>query len=834
MEVLEELEPLAPDERAPRLAGMNLSPPQLREVQAGLETHADAVEFLESPPVIAPDGDGAPESLSPPTQIGQYRILRVVGEGGMGVVYEAEQQRPHRRVALKVIRPGYISVSMMRRFEYEADVLARLEHPGIARIYEAGIAQTEVARQPFFAMEFVDGQRLDRFIASTSPPINKRLELLIRICHAVQHAHTKGIIHRDLKPANILITADGSPKILDFGVARMTDSDIQATTLHTQSGQLIGTLPYMAPEQASGKVNALDTSSDVYALGVIAYELLSGRMPYSLEGKALHEAVRVICEEEPSRLSSLDRNLRGDVETIIQKALEKDRTRRYATAGELAADVKRFLDYEPISARRPSTWYQLRKFARRNRALVTGAVAAFLGLCLLSISLAVGFVRERQLRHQLLTEQEQSKAFSSFLSDEILAGANPERLRDAAVSATVIKALIEPAAQRVGEKLHSTPLVEATVRFELCRLLRDTGRIDLAIPQLERATEIRKQLLGDDHPDTLICLSGMAVLLEAQGKFTEAEPIARDAVQRHRRVLGDDNPSTLTAVGVLCRVLAARGKLAEAEPLFKEVLERRRRVLGEDDPNTINSLNNYGSLLFAMQRLAEAGDVFKEVWERYRRTKGEDYSDAIGALNNYAVTLRYQGRLADAEPLLKQSLELTRRVLGEDHPDTIQSLGSYAEVLRSLDRAVEAEPLSQVAVEKARRVNGDAHPETLRAMMIHGRVLMALGRAPDAEPLLAELYDRAKTAEITPDQATSYIASYGLCLVSLSRFEAAESPLREAHRRLREIHQASHPLTQQVLEALATVCEKTDRSDEAARLRAEIAAAQAATRPTAP
>ena len=257
------------------------------------------------------------------SRVGPYKLLHVIGEGGMGTVYAAEEEHPRRRVALKLIRPGLMTPQMLRRFAYEADVLGRLEHPGIARIYHAAVTETPVGKQPFFAMELVHGLPLDRWVRTNKPSLKTRLELLIAVCQAVHHAHTKGVVHRDLKPANILITAEGQPKVLDFGIARVTDADVQATTLHTAAGEVVGTLPYMAPEQAAGRVRELDTSSDVYAIGVIAYELLSGRMPYEVRDKPLHQAISIICEQEPTRLSSVNRSLRGDVETIIGKALEK-------------------------------------------------------------------------------------------------------------------------------------------------------------------------------------------------------------------------------------------------------------------------------------------------------------------------------------------------------------------------------------------------------------------------------------------------------------------------------------------------------------------------------
>ncbi|MGH7179226.1 MAG: protein kinase domain-containing protein [Tepidisphaeraceae bacterium] len=342
----------------------------------------DRRRLLPTTPESADDGAPPPlDALEPPLPefIGSYRIHGILGQGGMGVVYRAEQLTPHRPVALKVVRIGMFTRQHLRRFEHEAEVLGRLQHPGIAQIYEAGVADSSQGRQPFFAMELVAGRSLTDFASDERLSSRQRLGLMILVCQAVQYAHQRGVIHRDLKPGNILVDAPGQPKILDFGIARVTDSDIHAT-METGVGQIVGTLPYMSPEQAAGDAGALDTRSDVYALGVITYELLAGRLPHSLERRAITEAVRIIREDEPARISTLDRALRGDVETIVRKSMEKDRERRYPSAGDLAADMQRFLNSEPISARPPTTMYQLRKFAARNRALVAGVALVFLVL----------------------------------------------------------------------------------------------------------------------------------------------------------------------------------------------------------------------------------------------------------------------------------------------------------------------------------------------------------------------------------------------------------------------------------------------------------------------
>src|SRR5262245_33067325 len=398
---------LPPEEQRALLDAACADDPGLRaEVERLLADDArlgmDGIEetFLASPvarPPRPPTHSPGPGERPAPPRIGRYRILRLLGEGGMGVVYEAEQDNPRRTVALKVIRPGLVSPVLLKRFAQEAQILGRLHHPGIAQIYEAGVAEDG---QPFFALEFIRGLPLDEYARRHALDPAARLDLLARVCDAVQHAHEQGVIHRDLKPANILVDETGQPKVLDFGVARATDADLLSTTDHTRTGQLLGTLSYMSPEQVAADPAALDQRSDVYTLGVMLFELLAGRLPYPLEHLPLPEAARVIREQEPSRLGALAPQLRGDVETIVARALEKERARRYPSAAELAADVRRHLRNEPIRARRPSVLYQLRKFARRNKALVGGVAGIMAALVAGLIGTLVFAVREARQRAQ--------------------------------------------------------------------------------------------------------------------------------------------------------------------------------------------------------------------------------------------------------------------------------------------------------------------------------------------------------------------------------------------------------------------------------------------------
>ncbi len=340
-------------------------------------------DFLRSPvkrDSVAPASGNGPAPTSQPilsARLGDFRLLRLLGEGGMGAVYEAEQDHPHRTVALKVIRPGIITPELVQRFTHEAEILGRLHHPGIAQVYQAGVSEDG---QPYFAMEFIHGLVLDQYIRLRGLMIPARLELIARVCDAVQHAHERGVIHRDLKPANILVDESGQPRVLDFGVARATDADLQSTTARTRDGQLLGTLSYMSPEQVSGNPSALDHRSDVYALGVILFELLGNRLPYTVEHLPLFEVVCVIRDQEPPRLGSINAQLRGDLETIVAKALAKEPGRRYRSAADLAADIRRHLNHEPILARPPSALYQLGKFARRHKALVGGLAGVLAAL----------------------------------------------------------------------------------------------------------------------------------------------------------------------------------------------------------------------------------------------------------------------------------------------------------------------------------------------------------------------------------------------------------------------------------------------------------------------
>jgi serine/threonine protein kinase len=399
-------------------------PSLLREVESLLQADSHGGGFLDQPALGKGfDAEAAAfrsratpgPSTRLPERIGGYAIHRRLGSGTFADVYLARRDLDGREVALKVLRPG-MDAKALRYFELESKVLARLRHVGVARVFEAGTAETPFGMQPFFAMEYIEGLPLTRYAEQNSLGLKQRLKLVVKICAAVEHAHQKGIVHRDLKPGNILVDALGQPKVLDFGVARLTDSDIQTATVRTEPGQPMGTVPYMSPEQASGDPQEVDTRSDVYALGVILFELLANRLPYNLIDRPIHEALRIIREEEPIRLGTLQKAFRGDVDTIVRKALEKDKNRRYQSAAALAGDIERCLRDEPILARPPTTWYEISKFYRRNQVLVLSvafvffsllAALAIVGSIALDLARKVDALESRLRLQELNTHREQ-------------------------------------------------------------------------------------------------------------------------------------------------------------------------------------------------------------------------------------------------------------------------------------------------------------------------------------------------------------------------------------------------------------------------------------------
>ncbi|MCC6428706.1 MAG: serine/threonine protein kinase [Phycisphaerales bacterium] len=787
----------------------------------------------------APGSDPALSSPAPfrPSRIGRYTIIRILGEGGMGTVYEAQQESPRRAVALKVIRAGQVSHSLLRRFEHESAVLGRLQHPGIAQVYEAGTIEDERGHSvPFFAMEFIRGVPLTEYASIKNLGTGERLDLIARICDAVYHAHQKGVIHRDLKPGNILVDEAGQPKVLDFGVARATDSDVQQTTLQTNIGQIIGTVPYMSPEQVTGDPSELDTRSDVYALGVIAYELLAGRLPYSLDKRLIHEAVRIIREEEPTRLSSINRTLRGDVETIIAKALEKDKARRYQSAESLASDIRRYLKDEPIIARPASTWYQAAKFARRNRGLVAGMAAAFV---FLSAGLVVALVSRAdavQARNSERIRADELKKVADF-QGQMLAQVDPttagvrlaEDIRDrysavlakasvpederspqiesfigqfSRVNATdaalklIDQTILKPAADAISTQFSDQPTVAATLRSALAARYYDLGMYQPAVSLEQMALASRRSILGEEHEETLSSIGNLAAYTNSLGNREEARPLYREAVDKSRRVRGNDNANTLACIANLGYALLDEGKVAEAEPLLRESLDARLRILGEDSPDTITSMSHWANLLRDQGKFAEAEAQYRDVLDRRRRVLGEDHLRTLGTLNDIGAILKYQGKIPEAIAVFREVVDRRRGLLGEMHPSTLSAIQNLGAALMQTQQHAEAESFLREALSKQQELLGPDHASTLITLGNFCVYLINQNKFAEAEPLCRETLER-RTRILGDNHTGTLIANnvMGLCLIRQGRLEEGEPYWRTAQATSQRILGRDHPET---------------------------------------
>ncbi len=786
------------------------------------------------------NGAGDEAIRNVPGRIGHYTPLRILGHGGTAVVYLVEQDNPRRRVALKVLRPGMASQSAFRRLEHEAHLLARLQHPGIAQIFEAGIADLQGESQPFFAMEFVDGQALTKYADDRKLSTRERLELLVRVCDAVAHAHQNCILHRDLKPSNILVDASGNPKVLDFGIARATDADVRATTLKTDIGQLIGTIPYMSPEQTTGDPEALDIRSDVYALGVVSYELLAGRLPYNLDRKLIHEAVRIIREDEPEPPSAVAAVLRGDLETIILKAIEKDRDRRYQNVAELTADIRRYLRDEPILARPASAAYQLRKFARRNKTLVWGAGATLTALLIGIAGTTIQAIRATRERDRAVRAEGQATARSQLWRD-FLKRADSWNVGTAPLVEQVLDQV-----DAAADQTESDPIAKANMHFALGEAYRAFGATVPALPQVRKsvaqfhaASEIRRSELGPSHHDTLEALDAYAATLgdmaaledsysdEAKRtqreRFDERDRLLTDIFARAKSTLGEDDPLTLQITTDLSGDLEARGEHETAEKLIRGVLARKLAACGAEHRDVLSTRMFLASNLESQGRLPEAEVEYRAVVDIRRRILGRDDPELEVSLSDLGGNLQAQSKLVEAIPILNEALDVQRRVLGEKDPRTLMAMNNLAIFLRRADRLDEAEELLRRTLELRLQVLPNNHGNTLRSLNSLADLLAARGKFDESEPMFRDLIARADDSlEPAHGDHGWFRRNYGNCLRRMGRYEEAEPLLLEGYNRLRQALGDANPWTIDAAKMLVELYEARQQSDEAARWKALV------------
>jgi eukaryotic-like serine/threonine-protein kinase len=705
-----------------------------------------------SPPDPPLEPEDTREALTPAglkDRIGPYRLLQRLGEGGMGEVWLAEQVVPVRRqVALKVIKAGMDTAQVIARFEAERQALALMDHPAIAVVFDAG---TTPEGRPYFVMEHVRGEPITAYCDRHRLSTPQRLDLFIQVCEGVQHAHQKGVIHRDLKPSNVLVTVQNDrpvPKIIDFGVAKATTQRLTERTLYTELGVMIGTPEYMSPEQAEMTGLNIDTRTDVYALGVLLYELLTGVLPFdrhTLLARGLDEIRRTIREVEPTRPSArvtgvgpatneaatrrhtqpgaLARELRGDLDWITMKTLEKDRTRRYQSSTELAADVRRHLEHDPVTAGPPSATYRLRKFARRHRFGAAVSASAVVLIVAFAAAVVVQARRVAVERDRANREATASKQVSDFLVG-LFKVADPSEARGRTLTA---REILANGAREMEQSLRAQPEVRARLQTTIGTVYTNLGLYDEALPLLQRALETRKRLLGNDDADTLLTTNQLANVLWFQGKLAEAEPMYTEVSLRRRRVLGAEHPDTLRADFDLASVFGLRERWGEAEQLMKKTLEVQSRVLGADHPDTLASLGNLQYLYYHQNRYAEAGHIAARVLERERRILGPDHPETLVSAHNLATIHHKSGRLDEAEKMLQEVIGGMRRVLGDAHPRTCRSLAALASLYVDQKRFGDAEAPAVAAYQGFARTMGRDHDLTKSAASRVDAIYDALG-----------------------------------------------------------------------------------------------------------
>jgi non-specific serine/threonine protein kinase/serine/threonine-protein kinase len=800
----------APDRRTVFLEQACGEDNELRsEVQRMLIADAQLVSPIDVPaaaawPKLAPDPSnlegrppGAAESLGPAGTSGmvidRYHLLQKIGEGGMGEVWLAEQKEPvRRRVALKLVKAGMDTREVIARFESERQALALMDHPAIAKVFDAGSTPQGA---PYFVMEYVAGVPITTYCDDHRLSTRDRLELFIHVCEGVEHAHQKAIIHRDLKPSNILVTElDGraAPKIIDFGVAKALTKRLNADTMFTRVGALLGTPEYMSPEQALSSGEDIDTRTDVYSLGIILYELLAGVPPLELRKIALEEFLRRLREEEPPKPSTqigtqdpatstevarkrqteplaLTKQIRGDLDSIALKALEKDRSRRYGSPSDLAADIGRYLKNETVLAVPPSAAYRARKFARRHRAvLVTASTFVLVLILAAGISIWQGLRATRE-RDRANKEAAVAQAVNDFLRNDLLAQASPSKQGDRFKPDPdlTVRTVLDRAAGGLTGKFDRQPEVEAAIRDTIGQAYVDLGRYAQAQIQLERVLELDRRVFGAMNPKTVGTISRLGLIDYLQGEYPEAEALYGQALAAQRRVLGSEHRDTLVSMSKLASVYYWQHKYAQAEALYVEMLQIQRRVLGPEHGDTLDTMSSLTRVYESQAKYAQAEALISETLKIHRRVLGPEHPGTLNDMSYLAVVYESQGKYAQADALLNQTLEIRRRVQGTDHADTLNDMNTLAVFYESQGKHAQAEAL----LDEKRKITLE---ESARFYIFHGKFA-------ESEPLARKVLEFNRKER--PDDWQRFFAEslLGASLAGQKKYAEAETLLLEGY-----------------------------------------------------
>ncbi|HKQ48076.1 MAG TPA: tetratricopeptide repeat protein [Phycisphaerae bacterium] len=714
---------------------------ELRNVEAarGRATGSSGILNLQKLGGRAADRAVAPQPF--PVALPGYDLGEEIHRGGQGVVYRAVQKFTHREVAIKVLREGPFSGESERsRFQREVEILASLNHPDIVTIHESGI----VDGRHYFVMDYVAGSALDTFMdhlpVSSRTGITRVLQLFISMCQAVNAAHLRGVIHRDLKPSNIRVDRSGRPRVLDFGLAKLSDGvSGRPSSDVTIAGQFIGSLPWCSPEQAEGRPDKIDMRSDVYSLGVVLYRGVTGRLPHDITGTT-REILDRILRESPVSPRRYNPAVDDELETIILKCIAKEPERRYQTAGHLAGDLEHYLRGEAIEAKRDSGWYVLRKTLRRYRVQTAVAAGFVLLVAASAVALGVLYGREKSALNKANVETRKAEITTDFLQD-MLAAADPNTAQGRELT---VRELLDAASARAATELNQDPQVAITIHSTIGQTYLSLGLAEQAEREYRAALDRSALALPTHHPDVLVAENGLATALEDQSRYDEAETLFRKCLDSTRASQGAEHPFTIDVLHNLANLLRKRGKSGEAQMFLQEALERSRRVFGEEDPATLTTRKILAAISQDMGNFDAAETEFRDILAIQRRTLGDRAPLTIGTMNYLAMLLKARGKLDEATPFYEELLRLTREVLGPDHPDTLRNLNSYGRLLHDQGKLTEAETVFREALDGLTRKLGENHFDTLVTTNNLSLLLSEQGRFAEAEPLAQSVLRRGR------------------------------------------------------------------------------------------